>query len=56
MAALVLFLLALLGWLPTAGGALADDRREEIGLLKRIDFGSNREFLAYKVRTFPHGG
>jgi len=52
MAALVLFLLALLGWLPTAGGALPDDRREEIGLLKRTAFGSHREFLAYKVRTF----
>jgi len=44
--ALVLFLLALLGWLPTAGGALPDDRREETGLLKYTDFGSDREFLA----------
>ena len=53
MAALILFLLALLGWLPTAGGALPDDRRDDIELLKRDDFGSHREFLAYKVRTFP---
>ena len=44
--ALVLFLLALLGWLPTAGGALPDDRREETGLLKYTDLGSDREFLA----------
>ena len=53
MAALILFLLALLGWLPTAGGALPDHGRDDIRLLKQDDFGSKREFLAYKVKTFP---